>query len=113
MSKLNQNLLAKLSDNSSIEISTMPTSVSDLDAVTPVVKKKPKKKVKYAHVPFRWSTYKFLLNYPKKHWKLTIITNLLIVVTAVMGVYLPMLMGEMLDSTTKNNDAQRHQELSK
>lgn len=59
-----------------------------------------KAKNKYKNVPFKWSTYKFLLAYPKKHWKLTLIANALIVVTSVMAVYLPVLMGKLLDSTT-------------
>jgi hypothetical protein len=53
------------------------------------------------------------LNYPKKHWQLTLLVNLLIIVTSILGVYLPMLMGQLLDATTKQNDEELHKKLSK
>lgn len=68
---------------------------------------------KYKNRPFKWSTYKFLLAYPRKHWKLTILTNLLIVLTSILGVYLPLIIGQLLDSTTKVNDSDLHIKLSK
>ena len=58
------------------------------------------KKEKYQTQPFKWSTYKFLLHYPLRHIKLTIFTNTLIIVTAILQAYLPMLIGDLLDSTT-------------
>jgi len=46
--------------------------------------KKNKIKYKYKQIPFKWDTYKFLLAYPMKHWKLTILVNILIIITSIL-----------------------------
>lgn len=62
------------------------------------ISKKGKIKYKYKQVPFKWNTYKFLLGYPLKHWKLFSIVSALIITTSVLQATLPMITGQLLDS---------------
>ncbi|CAD8175805.1 unnamed protein product [Paramecium pentaurelia] len=64
--------------------------------------KSKKKKVKYQALPFNWNTYKFLLHYPLQHLKLTILVNVLIVLSAVAQMLLPWILGRLIDAITKN-----------
>ncbi|CAK88846.1 unnamed protein product (macronuclear) [Paramecium tetraurelia] len=61
-----------------------------------------KKKVKHQALPFNWNTYKFLLHYPLQHLKLTILVNVLIVLSAVAQMLLPWILGRLIDEITKN-----------
>ncbi|CAD8093392.1 unnamed protein product [Paramecium sonneborni] len=62
--------------------------------------KSKKKKVKYQALPFNWNTYRFLLHYPLQHLKLTILVNVLIVLSAVAQMLLPWILGRLIDAIT-------------
>ncbi|KAM3137480.1 hypothetical protein pb186bvf_010453 [Paramecium bursaria] len=87
------------------------TSKKNKQKLSPKKKKEKKKKQKITPI-FKWSTYKFLLAYPMRHKLLTMLTNVLIIATAVIQAYLPKLIGDLLDSTTQNKNQERHSELS-
>ncbi|CAD8082149.1 unnamed protein product [Paramecium sonneborni] len=63
--------------------------------------KSKKKKAKHQALPFNWNTYKFLLHYPLQHLKLTILVNVLIVLSAVAQMLLPWILGRLIDAITK------------
>ncbi|CAD8126604.1 unnamed protein product [Paramecium sonneborni] len=72
--------------------------------------KQKKKKAKHQAVPFNWNTYKFLLHYPFQHLKLTILVNVLIVLSAIAQMLLPWILGRLIDAITKNVEQAQNSE---
>ncbi|KAL4450333.1 hypothetical protein ABPG74_009039 [Tetrahymena malaccensis] len=70
-----------------------------------VEKKKKKKK-------FKWETYKRMLKYSRKQWKLSLLGHIFLVAQSVSQVFIPSVSGRLLDATIKERDLDKLNQLA-
>ncbi|EAR98602.3 ABC transporter transmembrane region protein (macronuclear) [Tetrahymena thermophila SB210] len=70
-----------------------------------VEKKKKKKK-------FKWETYKRMLKYSRKQWKLSLLGHIFLIAQSVSQVFIPSVSGRLLDATIKERDLDKLNQLA-